>query len=271
MITSGLHPFGIELKAIDVTRLTADNCNPLIDLLGQHGVVVIREQNITDHQFVWFLSLLGPLTFTKGETAVAHCTELNLVSNVNRAVPPRSVFHTDTSYVARTPAFTALKPIDLPDAGGDTLFTNQYEAYDRLPTELKADLQSAEVLHVATGVHLAPDDESCHWHPLFRTHPVTGRKSLFLTTPERCKAIRNTTHSETHKLIETLYAHSTQSNFILRHRWSRGDLVLWDNRCTMHRADHSEVIGRRTMHRGLILDKQPLQTKTTTPFQSAGV
>lgn len=271
MITKGLHPFGIELGAIDLAKISAEDCNTLIDLLGNYGVVIVRGQAISDQHFAEFLSRLGPLTFTKGETAVAHCAELNVVSNSNRATPPRSVFHTDTSYVEHTPAFTALKPIDLPDAGGDTLFTNQYDAYDRLPAELKSDLESAEVLHVATGVHLTPEDEKCHWHPLFRTHPITGRKSLFLTTPERCKAIRKTTHHDAHKLIGTLYAHSTRSEFILRHQWRRDDLVLWDNRCTMHRGDHSKVIGRRTLHRGLILDRQASGTQITTPFQSAGV
>ena len=271
MITRGLHPFGIEVKAIDLRRVTAEDCHTLVDLLGQHGVVIVCGQHVSDHEFAEFLSRLGPLTFTKGETAVAHCTNLNVVSNINRDAPPRSVFHTDTSYVEHTPAFTALKPIHLPDAGGDTLFTNQYDAYDRLPRELKSDLEFAEVLHVATGVNLAPEDETCHWHPLFRTHPITGRKALFLTTPERCAAIRKTAHPDVHKLIGTLYADSTRSQFVLRHQWRRGDIVLWDNRCTMHRGDHSEVVGSRVMHRGLILDKDASATQTTPPLQSAGV
>ena len=76
MITRGLHPFGIEVKAIDLRRVTAEDCHTLVDLLGQHGVVIVCGQHVSDHEFAEFLSRLGPLTFTKGETAVAHCTNL---------------------------------------------------------------------------------------------------------------------------------------------------------------------------------------------------
>ena len=271
MNTERTHPFGMAISGLDLAQITETQIGSLIETLSVHGVAVIKDQQISDGAFVKFLNRIGSLTFTQGEQSVEGCEALNIVTNANRKHPPRSVFHTDTSYVRLPPAFTALKMIHLPRRGGDTLFTNQYAAYERLSSELKTDLEHAEVLHVATGVALKPADESCHWHPLFRKHPITGLKSLFLTTPERCESIRNTTHLDGQKLIGTLYAHSIRPEYILRHRWSIGDIVIWDNRCTMHRADHSRVIGKRQLHRGLVLENQVISAQIANNLPFVGV
>ncbi|MEM7641812.1 MAG: TauD/TfdA family dioxygenase [Pseudomonadota bacterium] len=224
--------------------------------LGETGVVVIAAANVSDGDFVALLEALGPLTFTEGETPHPDQPKLNVVSNVGRARPPRSVFHTDTSYISQPPAFTALKAERIPEAGGDTVFTNQFDAYDRLNPDLKWCLTGARVLHRITGVETSGERET--WHPLFRRHPVSGRVALFLSTPERCIALERADGSRADDLIADLYSHSTDPAHVWRHRWGPGDIVIWDNRCTLHKGDHSAVVGDRILHRGMVAGERPM-------------
>jgi taurine dioxygenase len=130
---SVLDPAGVEVTDVALRELNAELVAQLKDLLAHHGVVIMPGQNIDDNAFVEFLSRFGELTFTKGETPVPGFPDLNIISNVGHATPPRSTFHTDTSYVRRPPAYTALRAVTIPDEGGETLFTNQYRAYETCP------------------------------------------------------------------------------------------------------------------------------------------
>ena len=252
-----LSPFGAEVgKApvdIDTVATTTSGGDFLRGAIARHGVVVFRQQWIDDNTFVAFLNRIGPLTFTAGETPVLHCPDLNIVSNVGRTTPPKSVFHTDTSYVAQPPAFTALRAVTLPSKGGGTLFSDQYRGYDTLPAPVKEKLDGAKVLHVASGVAQDQGQELQRWHPLFQRHPITGRTALFLSTPARCQAISGLPVETAQRVIRLLYRHSIRPSGLYRHAWQPGDLVIWDNRCTMHRADYADVRGDRVLHRGLVL------------------
>jgi taurine dioxygenase len=217
---------------------------------------VIAGAGMSDDAFVAFLEALGPLTFTEGETPLPGQPKLNFVSNVNRRTPPRSVFHTDTSYVSTPPAYTALKAERIPEQGGETVFTNQFDAFERLPGALKARLRGARVLHRVTGVETGGETET--WHPLLRRHPVSGRTALFLSTPERCVDLELADGTREPGLVAELYAHSTDPAHEWRHRWGPGDVVIWDNRCTLHKADHSAVRGDRVLHRGMVAGERPI-------------
>jgi taurine dioxygenase len=103
-----LSPFGIELHGVEITKLQAEDIDTLKNALADNGFVIFRQQSANDADFASFLDRLGQLTFTIGETPVAHRPELNVVSNIGRTTPPRSVFHTDTSYIAQPPAYTGL-------------------------------------------------------------------------------------------------------------------------------------------------------------------
>ncbi len=253
-----LSPFGGEIVDHSLVELSDDQVVQLRAALGDQGFVVFRNQKIDDEQFANFLERLGPLTFTVGEQAVQGYDMLNVVSNVGRTTLPRSVFHTDTSYVSRPPAYTALRAVKLPESGGETLFTDQYAAFESLPSWVVERLGGALVLHVASGVTLNASDESQCWHPLFRRHPVSGRVALFLSTPERCIKVAGRDTKTSERVIAALYRHSIARNPIYRHRWRSGDVVIWDDRCTLHRADHFEVQGDRVLHRGLVLGDEPI-------------
>ncbi len=247
---------GKELIDIDLSTISDADITKLKYLLAGNGVVVVREQSLSDDEFVNLLQRLGVLMFTAGEQPVTAGSWLNLVSNVGRKSPPRSVFHTDTSYIARTPAYTALKAVTLPQNGGETLFSDQYLAFDTLPATIKQRLAAAQVLHVATGVKLDRTEESQSWHPLFRQHPLSGKTALFLSTPERCQQIQGLPLAYSQRVIRLLYQHSIRPQRLYRHQWRSGDIVIWDNRCTMHRADHSQVVGDRILHRGLVAGEE---------------
>jgi taurine dioxygenase len=237
-------------------------CPPDADVvrpaLAETGVVVIPDAGLTDAAFVAFLQQLGELTFTDGEAPHPEQPLLNVVSNVGRDTPPRSVFHTDTSYVDRPPAYTALKAERVPEAGGETVFTNLYHAYDRLSDALRDRLHGAEILHEVTGVTPSEGAQTRAWHPLFRRHPISGRVALWLSTPARCTDLRLPGGLRKPELVAELYAHATDPAHEMRHAWRPGDVVIWDNRCTLHRGDHSAVAGDRVLHRGMVLGEAPL-------------
>ena len=252
-----LGEFGVEahggFKDISDASIQASDIEDLKAALAHHGVVLFRNQSVGDGAFVAFLRRLGQLTFTVGETPVEQHPDLNVVSNVGRTTPPKSVFHIDTSYVSQPPAYTALRAVTIPRLGGETLFSNQYLAFATLPEAVKHTLSDAKVSHVATGVVLDPSEERQSWHPLFMKHPISRKHSLYLSTPARCQAIAGMPDVQAQRAIRLLYRHSIRPSRLLSHAWAKGDILIWDNRCTMHRADHAQVSSDRVLHRGLVL------------------
>lgn len=260
-------PFGIAVSGLSLEQCTSCDINQLKQWLGQHGVAVIKgafahigidDQAARDDVFVRFLARLGPMTFTQGETPVEQQPLLNRVSNVGRITPPKSVFHTDTSYVADPPAYTALRAVSLPSQGGDTVFSDQYLAYETLPQVVKERLAGVKVLHQVSGLTAeslasAQPDSLQNWHLLFKVHPLSGRKAIFLSTPQRCREMTGFPDEYSQKIVRILYQHSTRYYRAKHHKWQVDDLLIWDNRCTMHRGDHAAVVGDRVFHRGMVL------------------
>ncbi|MDV8022827.1 TauD/TfdA family dioxygenase [Rhodococcus sp. IEGM 1330] len=238
---------GIEIDGLDLNSTATEE---LRTLLAEHGVLILRKQPLDDAGFLAFLRRFGDMMFTEGETPVPGFPDLNVISNVGRTTPPKSTFHVDTTYVPNPPAYTALRAVEVPEAGGSTLFTDQYAAYENLSADRKAHLAGRSVTHRVTGV--ASDTDSSAEHPLFAVHPVSGRTALALSAPARCVAISGMSTDEAHETVRHLFEHSTRETNVRRHAWASDDVVMWDNRCVMHRADHSGVVGNRVMHRGMV-------------------
>ena len=257
MKVTALNPVGAIVDDVRVDVLRQAHVDVLQRLLGEHGVLVFREQNIDDAAFTRFLRSFGELMFTKGETPVDGHPDLNVVSNVGRETPPRSTFHVDTSYVRTPPAYTALRAVDVPESGGQTLFSNQYRAYERLPKDIRQDVATRSIRHVVTGVELGDDDETTAVHPVVRKHPISGRRALYLSSPARCATVSGLTPEDGRALVEHLIEHCTRDENVMRHTWMPGDVVMWDNRCVMHKADHTGVVGRRVLHRGMVAAEPP--------------
>lgn len=248
-----LSPVGVRLTDVDLRDPSPAVVQRFVELLAEHGVAVMPGQHLDDDAFERFLRCFGEPFFTTGETPVAGHPDLNVISNVGRTTPPRSTFHVDSSYVASPPAYTALRTVQVPAQGGQTLFSNQRLALEGLPADIRDDLRGRRIRHVVTGVELGPDDETEAWHPAVRRHPVSGRESLYLSTPARCVEVSGLSEQDSRDLVAMLHAHSTQDEHVLRHSWVAGDVVMWDNGCVLHQADHSGVVGDRVMHRGMAL------------------
>jgi taurine dioxygenase len=245
-------PVGVEVTGIDLRDLARAEAAEVAILLARHGVAVFPGQDIDDAEFVAFLRRFGDLVFTTGETPVPGFPDLNVITNQGRTTPPRSTFHVDSSYLRVPPAYTALRAVDIPERGGETLFTNQYAALDSLPQDVVSRVAGRTITHVVTGLDLGEEDEKEADHPVLLQHPVSGRTALYLTTPKRCAAVSGMAPAEAEATVHQLYEHSTREDNTMRHAWSPGDVVMWDNRCVLHRADHSEVAGDRVMHRGMV-------------------
>lgn len=245
-------PIGARVAELSLDEVDAGDVARLEKLLAESGVVVIPDQNIDDRAFLAFLKRFGELMFTTGEMPLAGYPDLNVISNVGRTTPPKSTFHVDTTYVSQPPRYTALRAVRVPHEGGHTQFSNQYAAYDTLPGEIRDDLAGRLVTHVVTGVDPGDEQEASAAHPIFLTHPLTGKTALYLSAAARCSAISGKTSQETEEIVAYLIGHSTREDNVFRHAWSAGDVVMWDNRVVMHRADHSGVVGDRVMHRGMV-------------------
>jgi len=251
---SPLAPFGAETAdtepdaPVDSAALHAG--------LARHGVIVLRNMPIDDAGFVALLCALGTLAFTAGETPVPGHPDLNIVTNAGRTTPPRSVFHTDTSYVAAPPAYTALRPVLLPRGGGATLFSDQVRAAATLPARWHDALIGRTACHAA--MH-ADGTRTAARHPLLCRHPRSDAVTLYLSTPERVTDIDGAADAAASaRTIAALYRHSIRAARLYPHEWRTGDVLIWDNRLTMHRADHSAVDGTRTLHRGLVAGTVPI-------------
>lgn len=252
-----MEPTGVTLTGMSLVDLDSGDVSHLRDLLAHHGVLVMPDQDIDDAEFMTFLQQFGALSFTTGETAPADFPELNVVSNVGRTRTPRSTFHVDTSYVQHPPAYTALRAVTIPAEGGETLFTSQYRAFETLPPDVREQLQGRTINHVVTGLTLGDDDETSAQHPVFQVHPISGRTTLYMSTPERCASISGMSAKESEQMVMFLFDHSTAEHNIYRHSWAPGDVVMWDNLCVLHRADHAQVVGDRVMHRGMVATYGP--------------
>ena len=249
------HPIGAEIEDLKLSEVTPVQTKELQQLLAEHGALIFRNQHCSDKTFTEFLAKLGPLTFTVGETPVKGHPDLNVVSNIGKIGGSKSRFHIDSSYFKKPPAYSALRAVTIPETGGETLFTNQYQAYETLDDDIKQQLENRTLKHVVTGLNLSDQKEAETEadHPVFFVHPLSGRTAIYMSTLDRCVRVNGLDEKLGKELIQQCYEHSIQEQNIYRHTWQAGDIVVWDNGCTLHKADHSKVDGNRVLHRGLCL------------------
>src|SRR5262249_29514201 len=180
---------------------------------------------------------------------------------------PGEGYHADHSNAACPPKATVLHAVHLPDRGGDTQYVNMALAYDELPAETKARIAGKRAIHVyqsryserklmpLPGTAQVPDFVA---HPLVRTHPESGRKAIYLN-PIRTEGIVDVDDAEGLPLLAQLLAHATQEKYQYRHRWRPGDLVMWDNRVLLHKANGDYDMGQlRYLYRVMLQGEVPV-------------
>mgnify|MGYP000241003816 CR=1 FL=1 len=276
---------GAEIRGIDVGRGIDESQMTFVrDALHRHAVVLLRQQFLTPGQQVEFSKRFGPplriSLFT--EHKPEGVDELTVVSNIVRDGRPIGVmdagalWHTDGSYLAKPDLYTVLYALEVPHRDGqplgDTAFRNTQAAYQALPDRMKERIDGLRAVNSlahhfelrrrknfrappVTGAvgEVAPDVD----HPVVRTHPITGKKCLFVTEGHT-KAIVGLPQRESDELLAELFAHLARPEFMYRHRWAVGDLLVWDNCSTQHLAitDYGEL--PRLLHRAGIAGPVPV-------------
>ena len=259
--------YGADLTACDDTVFDAIHKAHL-----RYGVIVIRDQHLTPDQQVAFSRRFGPLSIhVLEDQLLAGHPEILLVTNKKEngrflGIPDLGrQWHTDQSY-QETPALgSMLYALEVPaDGSGDTHFADMTAAYEALPEAERRRLDGLQAEHRYDHKHEnfeLNDHQKGRLpgviHPLVRTHPETGRKALYLGV-QLVKRIVGMAADESAALLEQLHTHCTQSAFVHRHKWRAGDLVFWDNRCTMHAAQpYDDRLYTRHMHRTTVVGDRP--------------
>jgi len=261
---------GAEVRGIDLRRVGDDEFAAIHRAWLDNLVLLFRGQSLSDEELIVFSRRFGELDWApvqeNGRRFVEGHPELYVVSNVmENGVPIGSlgageaVWHTDMSYLEQPPKASMLYALEVPSAGGDTGFCNMYRAWEELPAELKRAVGGRRLKHDGTynsggyvreGV-TATDDPTTSpgtYHPIAYRHPESGRIALYLGR-RRNGYIEGLPLADSEALLDALWQHATRDALVWYNRWRVGDLVLWDNRCTMHRRDPFDATARRIMHR----------------------
>ncbi|MDH3600954.1 MAG: TauD/TfdA family dioxygenase [Candidatus Tectomicrobia bacterium] len=256
---------GAEVLGLDLAQPIDDATRDAIyDAFLTHQALVFRKQNLSKAQQVEFTKRFGPLEAHIDSNRGADIPEVHIVSNLGSDGKPSgkmgaTAWHTDKSYRTAPSLATLLHAIHTPPAGGETCFANMYAAYEALPAARQAELAELRVVHswelsrIKAGGSLATEAEIRSAppvsHPLVRTHPDTGRKCLYMG--EHACYIEGRPMEEGQALLQELEAYATQPRFVFQHQWQDGDLLMWDNRCLLHRAASNFDVGRipRVLHR----------------------
>ena len=272
-----LHPtFAGEVTGVDITKpLSKDDVVAIDQGMDRYGVLVFPNQNITDEQQMAFTVNFGPIENARGGN-ITKATDkrlndgMNDVSNLDKDGKPlpkesrqtlfnigNMLWHSDSSFRAIPAKYSLLSARLLNPKGGNTEFADMRAAYDALDDETKAEIEPMicehSLLHSrgSLGFVEFTDEEKAMFRPvrqrLVRTHPVTGRRSLYLSS--HAGAILGQTMPEARIILRDLSEHATQPKFVYVHKWRLHDLVIWDNRQTMHRVRRYDQSQPRDMRR----------------------
>ena len=261
---------GAEVRGVDLRRIDDADFAAIHRAWLDHPVLLFRGQTLNDDDLIAFSRRFGELDFApiqeNGRRFVDGHPEIYVVSNViengvaiGSLGAGEAVWHTDMSYLEDPPKASMLYAIEIPPAGGNTGFTSMYRAYDALPEALKRRIAGLRVKHDGTynsggyvrqGVTPTDDPREAPgtYHPIVCTHPETGRKCLYLGR-RRNAYIEGLELAESEALLDEVWRYATRDELTWYNTWRVGDLVLWDNRCTMHRRDPFDASSRRIMHR----------------------
>lgn len=271
---------GAEIRCGDLRKVDAATFAEIRRALLEHLVLVFPGQTLSDEDLLAWGAKFGTLDDTYRPQPTdqpgqhPEVKALTVVSNViDNGVPLGAlgnvdlVWHTDMSYIEVPPDASVLYALEVPPQGGDTGFNNMYLALETLPAHLRGRIEGVRLKHDAThnsggflrsgfafpsDVRISPGP----LHPAVRTHPETGRDALFLGRRPYTYVV-GLALEESEELVDALWAHASRPEFAWYHTWTAGDVVIWDNRCTMHRRNAFDANARRIMHRTQIRGTRP--------------
>ncbi|MEQ9682171.1 MAG: TauD/TfdA family dioxygenase [Rhodospirillales bacterium] len=271
---------GAEVLDVDLAAMDDALFEQIHAAWMDHCVLLFRNQvNMTDDALVAFSRRVGTLDQAppneNGKRFVSGYPEILVISNVvengvalGSLGAGESVWHTDMNYIDEPPTASLLWGMEVPETGGDTGFLNMYKALLDLPADLRARIKGRMIKHDSStnsagylreGAEEVTDVTVCPGavHPIIRTHPVTGRKALYLGRRRNAYVV-GLPLDESEELLDALWAHTAQEKYYWHHKWQVGDVVMWDNRCAMHRRDPFAASARRVKHRTQIKGTKPV-------------
>ncbi|MFS2221858.1 taurine dioxygenase [Pantoea sp. B65] len=244
----------------------------LYHALIRHQVLFFRDQPLTPQQQRALAMRFGDLHIHPVYPQAAGVEEIIVLDTHNDNPPDNDNWHTDVTFIATPPAGAILAAKQLPETGGDTLWASGIAAYEALSAPLKTLLTGLQAEHDFTKAfpeykYQGSEEEHARWkkavasnppvlHPLVRTHPVSGRKALFVNEGFTTRIV-DLTRKESNALLNFLFAHITKPEFQVRWRWQKDDVAIWDNRVTQHYANADYLPQRRVMHRATIVGDKP--------------
>ena len=273
---------GAEALNVNLANVKEDEFKIIRDSLHDNGVLVVRNQALKPAEQTVFTRTFGEIQYHINDEykmpgnpeILILSTELDAEGN-NVGIPDAgSDWHSDHSYVDVPTAYTFLQSVILPKVGGDTQWIGMVAAYEALSSEIKDRIDGLVGIHSfnrfrnsrMTRLDRHGDGEAYYskrsppdaFHPIVRTHPHTGRRALFIS-PRFTLGIKNMDDKEAQPLLDHLFEHLIDERFIYHHKWQKGDLVIWDNRQTLHLAlGGVKVPEVRRMHRSTVVGEIPV-------------
>lgn len=266
---------GAEIDGIDLSApLDESQVDAVTSAFRKHLVLFFRDQTLQPEDVVRFSKLFGPVgAYPFAEPLDGHPEVIAIIKEPEQKTVFGGIWHTDSTYLESPSAASVLYSLEVPEVGGDTLFSNMYLAWERLDEILKEKIKSMVALHSSeknraklrvehldSGKMQAKQetvrDVREAWHPVVRKHPHTSRPSLYIS-PAHTTAIRGLDDTESDELLEQLFRHALSDDFKCRFRWTPGTLAIWDNRCTLHYPVNDYHGVRRVMHRVTVDGERP--------------
>ena len=258
---------GAEAVGFDPRNFTDADRDALQQAWYQHLVMLVRATPVlSDDEFVAFMSRMGQIENARKLSPLSSRIEVMIISNIRQngqlvgALPDGELsFHFDRVHQKKPTRATVLHAIEIPDKGGDTCFANMYLAYETLPDAIKTKIDGRLALNTyeygATSAEVKKIDEDAPTaiHPVVRTIPETGRKSLFVSRLMTDKII-DMPPDESRELLNLISDHCERPEFIYQHQWKIGDILMWDNRCSTHARMDFDSSQRRLMKRIALAD-----------------
>ena len=259
---------GVDLAAGVSPQLAAD----IRKVFLQHQVIFLRDQNLTPAQFLAFAQAMGTpveYPFVKGLVGFPHIIEVKKLEH--ETVNFGGIWHSDTTYLDAPPMGSMLLSREVPPYGGDTLFANQYLAYETLSATMqhlldglvgisssaKADVSKTREDRIKDGGKEAAPTQYDAAHPIVRSHPETGRKALYVNVAHT-SGIRGLSDAESSPLLQFLFSHQVKPELTCRFAWEPNAIAFWDNRCTQHNPVNDYHGFRRVMHRITLQGDKPV-------------
>lgn len=264
---------GAEIHGVDLSSdLDDEQVAAIRRIWLEHGVVFFRDQNLPPDRFMAFAERFGrPIEYPFVKGIDDYPKIIQVAKYETEKVNFGGIWHADTTYLPEPPTATLLVAREVPPVGGDTLFANQYLAYETLSEGLKrtldgligvsssakADVSKTREDRVKTSGTDEVGQEFIAEHPVVRTHPETGRKALYVNIAHTVR-FKGWTEAESRPLLDFLFQHQVRPEFTCRFTWQVGSLAMWDNRCTQHNPINDYHGYRRIMHRITLAGDRPV-------------